>query len=190
MSQFVTALEQAIAQTQAELVFSPLHAAPPNLPVPQVLYALDLAPWETEPGKPGPGRGPHVKTIKRACANARAIVVSSEYLRKRCLELFEAPLNKVVPALPGVDSLFVAPQPAFIKPPYLFSINDPLTAAHIGAIRATLAKRIPVDFKGVLAVFQVISDFVRPMREFSFFAHGHESCAYDISERRSEDKSS
>ena len=53
-------LNQAITEAQVDLVFSPLESAPVNPPVPQVLYALDLAPRESGPGKRGPRRGPQV----------------------------------------------------------------------------------------------------------------------------------
>jgi len=135
------ALNQAIEKARAEVLFSPLDAAPVNAPVPQVLYALDFAPWEPAPGKAGQGHGPNLRGVKRACTNARAIVVSSEYLRKQSLALFEAPLNKVMPALPGVDAVFEVTQPRLIGPPYILLVNDPLTADAIDGVLTAFRKR-------------------------------------------------
>lgn len=136
-----SALERAVRAAGPDLLLSPLHSAVEKPDVPQVLYALDAAPWEAD--APAPGQATHAGTGagKRACAGARAIIVPSEYLRHRCLELFEAPLNKIIVAPPGVDATFQRPQSPIVDPPYLLVFSDALSAMRIPELRDAFARR-------------------------------------------------
>ena len=140
--------EKAAATIKADVLLSQVDAAPSSASVPQVLYALDLALWEPEPGKPA-SKHPHYKTVKKSCASATAVIVPSEYLRRKCLEIFETPLNKVIVAHPGVDTLFQEPHDTMVDLPYFSILSDSLTASSMPRVRemmAQLEKEYPHTF--------------------------------------------
>jgi glycosyltransferase involved in cell wall biosynthesis len=125
---------------QIDLVLSPLQCAFAKCAVPQVLLALDLDPWESGAISSGGSRD-----AKAACAAARHIIAPTEHIRRRCLELFEAPMERIVVAPPGVASGLYNPANSVIEKPYFALFYDPLTAPLLNTIRAALAKR-PDEF--------------------------------------------
>jgi glycosyltransferase involved in cell wall biosynthesis len=133
-----SALDRAVHETQADVLFSPLESAPPLCAVPQVIYSLNIAPWEEAAGGAPFKGGPSLKTVKRACATARALLVPSEYARRKCLDLFEAPLDKSIVAPAGVSPTFEKPSPTMIEKPYMVLFSDPLSVKNIPGIRKTL----------------------------------------------------
>lgn len=133
-------LEQAVKQAQVELLLSPLDSASPDAPVPQVLYSLSLARWLGEPGNPS-RHGSRLRAVKQACANARAVLVPSEHLRRKCLDLFEAPLDKTVVAPPGVAAVFGRSHAPVVARPYLLTFNDTMTEARLPDLREAFSKR-------------------------------------------------
>jgi len=141
-------VERAAKQAKADLLLTPLDAASPNPPMRQVLYALDLAPWESEPLHAVRKSG-DAKAIKKACAVARAVVAPSEYLRRKCLELFEIPLDRVVVALPGVSPVFQESHETMVDLPYIVVMTDALTGSSMPRVREALdqlAKEYPHTF--------------------------------------------
>ena len=116
-------LAAALAQHRIDVLLSPLAAASFDVPTPKVFYALDLHPWEPEPGK-AQEKLSHGASIRRACAAARALVAPSGYVRKRLQELFDVPLNKTVVAPPGVPEIFVEEHAPMAPPPYLLCYDD------------------------------------------------------------------
>jgi len=116
-----TSIESAAAKAKVDVLLTPLAGASTGGSLPQVLYANDLLPWEPE----GEARRTlNVKAEKRACAAAKSVVVTSEYLRRKCLDLFEVPLNKVLVAPPGVDPIFQTEQSTVVEAPYMCIFCD------------------------------------------------------------------
>ncbi|HNR31830.1 MAG TPA: glycosyltransferase [Candidatus Hydrogenedentes bacterium] len=112
-------LARAAKKAGVNALFAPLAAAPVNPPLPLWLYIVDVRPWE-----PGGDRADDLKQAKRVCAEARGIVAPSEHTRRRCLELFDVPLDKVVVAPPGVDAVFADPSETIVEKPYLMIVGD------------------------------------------------------------------
>ncbi|HPO16815.1 MAG TPA: glycosyltransferase [Candidatus Hydrogenedentes bacterium] len=127
----------AVRQAKVDVLLSLLEAAPVNSPVPTVLYTLGLSAWQDELNKSGSA----VKAAKRACAQARAILLPSEFMRRKCLELFESPLDKSIVAHPGVDAGLDTRQPSLLNAPYFMSFLDSATTAHLSEACADLKKR-------------------------------------------------
>lgn len=118
------ALDAAAAKAKVDVIWTPLAGASVGS-VPQVLYATDFLPWEPDAGEAGPVRkSANAKAEKKACASAKSLVVSSEYLRRKALEMFDMPLNKVVVAPPGVDPAFQSANDTVVEPPYLVLYCD------------------------------------------------------------------
>lgn len=118
-----SALDTAAAKAKVDVLWTPLAEATPTS-VPQVLFATDFLAWEPDADGGPLRKGAHVKAEKKACASAKSLVVTSEYLRRRALELFEMPLNKVVVAPPGVDPAFQGKHDTMIEPPYIVVYCD------------------------------------------------------------------
>lgn len=129
-------LEGVLQQAGVDLVVSTLQAPCARPAMPQVLVALDLAPWE----RGGTGAG-NLKQTKRACAAARHIIVPTEHVRRRCLELFEAPMEKIVVAPPGVSANLSKPMMSVVEKPYVVMFFDPLTAPLLARVRDAIEKR-------------------------------------------------
>ncbi|MBX3180049.1 MAG: hypothetical protein KF886_22085 [Candidatus Hydrogenedentes bacterium] len=129
-------LDAAIAEHKIDLLLSAIQTPYTGQAVPQVLLALDLFPWDRNPAAPG------IKTIKKACAQARHIIAPSEHVRRRCLEVFEASMEKIVVATPGVSTALSEPATPFVEKPYIVFLYDPLTAPLLDKIRAALDARI------------------------------------------------
>lgn len=117
------ALEAAVAKAKVDVLWTPLAGATVG-PVPQVLFATDFLPWEPGPEGGLLRKGATLKAEKKACAAAKSLVVPSEYLRRKALDFFEMPLNKVVVAPPGVDPIFQTQQSTMIEPPYMVIFCD------------------------------------------------------------------
>lgn len=120
-------LDQAIRRTQVEVMFSPLDAAMSISAVPQVLLAAHTATWEPDSGV----ASKQIKAMKRACSAVRAVVATSEHMRRRCLELLDVPLNKSIVAPPGVDAIFETPQSPMVDPPYFLVFRDTFSAKYL-----------------------------------------------------------
>ncbi len=119
-----------------DLVLSPIQTGLARTSLPQVLLALDLAPWEGADGPSG-----DIKATKRLCAAAGYIITPTEHVRRRCLELFEAPLEKIVVAPPGVADGLSNPTISVVEKPYVVLFYDPLTAPLLNKLREALNKR-------------------------------------------------
>lgn len=129
-------IDALLQQHKIDSVLSPIQTPLLRHAAPQVLLALDLSPWEG--GRAGAG---NVKNIKRACAQAQHIIAATEHVRRRCLELFEAPLEKIVVAPPGVSAALSEPQGSVVEKPYMVFLYDPLSAPLLSTIRQALEKR-------------------------------------------------
>lgn len=117
------ALEAAAAKAKVDVIWTPLAGASVG-PIPQVLFATDFLPWESD-GDAGPVRkGANLKAEKKACQQAKSLVVSSEYLRRKALDIFEMPLNKVFVVGPGVDSAFLGAHDTMVELPYMVIYCD------------------------------------------------------------------
>lgn len=132
-----TPIERAAKQASADILLQALDTATASPPMQQVLYALDLSPYEPAPGEHGK-KPLDAKTIRKAAAASLTVVVPSEYLRRRCLELFETPLNHVMVAHPGVDTIFAESHGTMVAAPYLVIYEDSLTYPHKERVREAL----------------------------------------------------
>jgi glycosyltransferase involved in cell wall biosynthesis len=140
-------LEGPLKQAKADVVLAPL--SDPHLGnTPQVLYALDVAPWEKD-APPPVDEVADVRSIKKAISSARALVLTSEYLRRRCLELFDAPLNKSIVAPPGVNPALQAPGRTIIQEPYIVIFADALSyhvLPHVQKMMEVLSEEYPHSY--------------------------------------------
>ncbi|MBI2434151.1 MAG: glycosyltransferase [Candidatus Hydrogenedentes bacterium] len=144
-----SAIERAARQAKADVLLTAIDTATAGPPLPQVLYALDFAPWETVPGEPPGHKVPDTKVIKKAAASALTVIAPSEYLRRRCLELFETPLDRVMVAHPGVEHVFQEPHGTMVGQPYLVAMTASLTGSSLDRVLETLdqlTKEIPHTF--------------------------------------------
>lgn len=116
-------LKQAVRAARVDVLLSPLQSADLDIGVPQVYFACDLRPWEEEPGVAS-GRIAHAAAFRKACAESRALVVPSNYVRQRCLDLFDVPLNHTIVAPAGVPSAFAGSHSSMVAQPYLLMHDD------------------------------------------------------------------
>ncbi len=116
-------LKQAVRSERVDVMLSPLQSADLDLGIPQVYFACDLRPWESEPGAP-PAKVAHIGALRKACADSRALVAPSNYIRQRFLELFDVPLNHTVVAAAGVPSAFAQNHSSMVAKPYLLLHDD------------------------------------------------------------------
>lgn len=133
-------IEHAARKAKVDILLAPLMGASANSAVPQVLYALDLAAWEKDP-ETGKTPSSRIKAAKKACANSRALFVPSEYLRRRCLELFEAPIDRTIVGPPGVDAVFSIVQKPLLEDPYVLFFFDAATEAFVPELCNMFIKR-------------------------------------------------
>jgi alpha-1,3-rhamnosyl/mannosyltransferase len=115
-------INHAARQHGVETLFSSIHNAPLKPVVPSVLYALDLRPYGEEQ-KANRRSAQNAKRAKSICEAASSIVVSSEYLQRRLLEIFETPLNKTIVAPLGIDPAFENPSEPPLDEPYLLTVG-------------------------------------------------------------------
>ncbi len=112
-------LARAARKAGVNALLAPLAAAPVSPPLPTWLYIVDVRPWE-----PGGDLADDLKQAKRVCAQAHGIIATSEHTRRRCLEVLDVPLDKVVVAPPGVDTVFSEPNSSIVEKPYLMIVGD------------------------------------------------------------------
>lgn len=127
------ALEKAIRSAGIDALFSPLASAPASVSTPQVLFALHLNEW-LHPGGAGRART-QSRQIKRAASKARALVAPSEFVRRKLLEVFDIPLDKVVVAPPGAGAVFEQPQEAVTEPPFYLMAGQTCDDGLVAMIR-------------------------------------------------------
>ncbi|HNR33575.1 MAG TPA: glycosyltransferase family 1 protein [Candidatus Hydrogenedentes bacterium] len=136
-------VERAARQRNADVLFTPLESAPAKSSIPIVVFALDLYAWEEDAEESARKRAVRIKTVKRVCENAAAIVAPSGFVQRKYLELLGIPLNKVVVAPLGVSEVFAKPQTCFIQKPYFLVVG------------ATRAYR---NLKRLREVFDILKD--------------------------------
>ena len=145
-------LDKAVRESEIDVLFTPLEAPSMQSGVPQVLYAVDFSLWMGQDGSAVRKGGPDLKLLKQACAKSVAIVVPSEYLWRKCFDLFDAPLDKIVVAQPGVDAVFGEPTAAVVARPYILLVSDALTAPTLPDILDAMAKRRDEFFQTLAVV--------------------------------------
>ena len=134
-------LDKAVSESEIDVLLAPLEAPSMQSGIPQVLYAVDFSLWMGEDGRSPRKGGPDRKLLKQVCAKASSIVVPSEYLWRKCFDIFDAPLDKIVVAPPGVDEVFSEPMEAVVAQPYIVLISDALTAPALSPILEAMDKR-------------------------------------------------
>ena len=130
-------LARAMAESGADMLVSPLDAAPVRISKPQAVCVLQHASGVDITG--ARNKNPY-KAQKRICATAELVLTTTEYMRKKCLEWFEAPLEKTTVAPPGVSSVFTTPQPSMVDAPFLLTYYDVYTAERVHRLRDVFAK--------------------------------------------------
>ncbi len=117
-------LSWAISKCEADALFSPMRTAPLGSSVPQILLVMELYSLkEDKVSKRLFGQSP-LKKAKETLAEAVAIVVPSEFLKRELLERFEVPLNKTVVAPLGVSEEFARPQNCIVEKPYFLVVGS------------------------------------------------------------------
>jgi len=116
-------LQQAVHDEGIDRLLTPLASAPTRCGCPTVPYIME--PEMLDIAAEG---GPYWinrkrKDLVRAAENAAALIVPTEFARKRILKHLEIPLNKMVVARPGVNHAVTTPQPCTIETPYLLSVG-------------------------------------------------------------------
>lgn len=132
-------LVRALAKRGADVLFSPLETVPAKCPVPYVVYALDLYRWEPEILKHNRDDAKRLKALKQTCAGAAALVAPSEFVRRKCLELLDLPLNKVVVAPLGVSAEFSKPQASMVDEPYFLFVGATRACKNLGRLCEAIA---------------------------------------------------
>ncbi len=133
-------IDHVVRKSKVDMLLAPLAAASASPPAPQVLYALELSAWERDP-ETGKAPAARIKAAKKACAQARALFVPSEYLRRRCLELLEAPIDRTIVGPPGVDPVFSIVQKPLLDDPYVLLFYDAATAAFVPQVCEIFVRR-------------------------------------------------
>lgn len=144
-------VERAAKQRGVDVLFSPLKSAPSKSAVPVVVFSLDLWPWEKETDEPARKYASKIKSARKTCENAVAIVAPSEFIQRKYLELFDIPLNKVVVAPLGVSEVFGKPQPCIVQRPYLLLVGATRAYRNLGRLREVF-DMIKPDFPHSLIV--------------------------------------
>lgn len=142
---------QLAEKAGADALFTSLTAHPGKARLPVVLYALDLLHWERVPQKRSLFGGNPFKKVTDACMAATAVVVPSEYIKKRLLELLDIPLDKVVVAPLGVDNVFGEPQACIVEKPYILAVGSTREYKNIPRLMQAYAK-IREEFPHTLVV--------------------------------------
>ncbi len=114
---------KALSASGAEVFFTGLDMVPESCPIPFVLYILQLYDIRQAPsGKKLFGPSP-LKAAKQAAADAAAVVVPSEFMRREVLDVLGVTLERVVVAPLGVDDAFTNEQACIVQQPYFLYVG-------------------------------------------------------------------
>lgn len=116
-------LRRAVADANVERLLTPFASAPVKCPVPTVPYIMEPELPDTSEGSGLGWTNRRPKDLSRAAEGASAIIVPTEFARRRILDTLQIPLNKMVVAHPGVDHAVTAPQPCTIEKPYILAVG-------------------------------------------------------------------
>ncbi len=114
---------KALAASGADVFFTGLDMAPESSPIPYVLYVLQL--YDVRQSESGKKlfASSKLKSAKSAAANAAAVVVPSEFMRREVLDVLGVTLERVVVAPLGVDDTFGTQQPCIVQQPYFLFVG-------------------------------------------------------------------
>lgn len=116
-------LSSALAQSGAEVLFAHLDDVTDDPGIPYVAFVMQLYDLrQQQSAKKLFGAAP-LKSAKHAAANAGAVVVPSEYMRRELLEVLGVSLERVVVAPLGIDDTFAAPQACIVQQPYFLFVG-------------------------------------------------------------------
>lgn len=116
-------LQEIVEAEQVDRLLTPFITAPIHCPVPTVPYIMEPEMLDVAAEGGGFWINRKVKDLVRAAENAAALIVPTEFARKRILRTLEIPMNKMVVAPPGVNHAVTAPQPCTIETPYLLTVG-------------------------------------------------------------------
>jgi glycosyltransferase involved in cell wall biosynthesis len=134
------ALKQAIQRQNPDILLSPLQAASLELPGKIIYYTLDLLPWEEEAAG-FPQKIAKQKALKRAVAQALAVIVPSDHVRKDCLEAFGASLDKTIVAPPGIPEIFQQEHASMVDGDYLLVFDDGCASQKVRQLAESLGEK-------------------------------------------------
>lgn len=107
----------------ADLLFSAIEGLTPDSGFPLALFALQLYDFrKLLLSKALFGASP-VRAAKTVAAQARAVVVPSEFMRREALEVLGVTLEKTVLAPLGVDEAFAQPHVSIVEKPYFLYVG-------------------------------------------------------------------
>jgi glycosyltransferase involved in cell wall biosynthesis len=133
-------LLDAVGQSRAQALLSPLETALPKCPIPQTILAMSLRSVAEDSPAFRWFKGASKKNVHTICAAANAVIAPSEFLKRELLELYEVPLDRVVVAPLGVDAVFDQLQTPFIEPPYLLSVGRTCRAKNFHILTDVMEK--------------------------------------------------
>ncbi len=143
-------LEQALAQSNADVLLTTIDAPSIRTKIPKVLFALDMMLPGTRIYKNK--LHPVVpRSVKRNCAEARLIICPSTYMQKTCSTCVEVGLEKTVLARAGVEAAFGGEYASIIDGPYMLFPMNRYSCPYIGTITEAI-KRNPGLFSPTLVI--------------------------------------
>lgn len=143
-------LELALQQHNVDVLLTTIDAAPLRSAVPTALLALDMA-FSATNASGGKANTPQLKSIKRACSDAKIILCPSVYVHKTCSSRLEMGMEKAIVARAGVEELFSRPQDNIIEGRYALFVLNRYTHRHIPTVTEAI-RRNPDLFPPTLVV--------------------------------------
>lgn len=144
-------LERAVKRAGADLLFTPLQTALSKTAVPQVIFTLSLLEIEQLMAKPRRRDAAQLKVLRRTCAKAAALITPSQFLQRKCLEVLDVPLDRVVVAPLGIAPAFDQPQACIAQQPYFLVVGGTRECRNIPRLRDAFTK-LAEEFPHTLVV--------------------------------------
>jgi glycosyltransferase involved in cell wall biosynthesis len=113
----------AAKKAGADLLFSAIEGLAPDSGFPLALYMLQLYDLRKQSQAKGLFGASPLRAAKNVAAQARAVVVPSEFMRREALEVLGVTLEKIVVAPLGVDEAFAQPHATIVEKPYFLYVG-------------------------------------------------------------------
>jgi glycosyltransferase involved in cell wall biosynthesis len=113
--------------------------------------ALDLSAWENPTQIHHRRATASLKEVKQICSEAAAIVAPSEWIRRKFLEIFSVPMDKVVVAPPGIEETFGHPQECIVQKPFFIATATMHPSGNFSCLREAFV-RLKRELPHILAV--------------------------------------
>ncbi len=116
---------RAVQSAQVDRLFTPLATAPAKCSAPIVPFVMDMGILDTSQRATHWWGEVRPRDLRKAALRASAVVVPSEYARRRLLEGLSVPLECILVAIPGSDHVPGTTHPCPVAKPFLLSVCDP-----------------------------------------------------------------